>query len=192
MRKLLYLCVFSALALSISSCGDKKPQSQTSTANDILKQNPRYDTAMVRSHDDSAMIVKMANDYLELLKQNKVDEALGLLYQLDDSSHVIPLSDSRKNVLKTNFSKYPVLSYAIDEYHLYSDFDTDVRYTFDFMVKPEGAPENLPTSMKGALSPFRVSGTWYLSVSEVLNDPELKDMENKKYSDNNLKANEEN
>ena len=191
MRKIFYLCILSGLVWVIASCGNNKAQSETNTIEDIIKDNHRYDTTMVRTPDDSTAILKMATEYLELLKQNKIDEALDLLYEVDGDI-AKPLSASRKNVLRNNLKKYPVLSYTIDEFRLYSDMDTDVRFTYDFMVKPEGAPENLPTTMKGALNPFRVNGNWYLSISELMNDTEMNDMENENYSTNITEENENN
>lgn len=191
MRKIFYLCILSGLVWVIASCGNNKAQSETNTIEDIIKDNHRYDTTMVRTPDDSTAILKMAIEYLELLKQNKIDEALDLLYEVDGDI-AKPLSASRKNVLRNNLKKYPVLSYTIDEFRLYSDMDTDVRFTYDFMVKPEGAPENLPTTMKGALNPFRVNGNWYLSISELMNDTEMNDMENENYSTNITEENENN
>ena len=94
--------------------------------------------------------------------------------------------------MKNNLKKFPVLSYSIDDYHLYSDNDVDVRYTYEFMTKPEGAPENLPTTMKGVLNPVRINGQWYLTISEFLKDPERDNIENSKYSSTEIEENENN
>ena len=159
---------------------------------EVIKRNSRYDVNMTRTSDDSTTIVKMATQDLDLLKQNKVDEALDLLFEVNESSEMQSLSDSYKTVLKNNLKKFPVLSYSIDDYHLYSDNDVDVRYTYEFMVKPDGAPENLPTTMKGALNPVRINGQWYLTISEFLKDPERDNIENSKYSSTEIEENENN
>lgn len=192
MRKLFYLCILSGFVLTIASCGNKKAQTETSAVEDFIKENPRYDTTMVRSHDDSTTIVKLSTDYLDLLKQGNIDEALNLLYELSDSSNVKPLSDSRKNEIKNNLLRFPVLSYTIDEFRLYTDFDTDVRYTYVFMEKPANAPENLPNTMKGVLNPVRIGSNWYLTVSSMMTDTERNNSENSKYSTNITEENENN
>ena len=190
MRKFLYLCILSGLILSLSSCKDKKTEKETSVMEEIIKSNSRYDVKMTRTADDSTTIVKMATQYLDLLQQNKIDEALDMLYEINESSEMQSLSDTFRAVLKNNLKKFPVLSYSIDDFHLYTDNDVDVRYTYEFMTKPEGAPENLPTTMRGVLSPVRINGNWYLTVSEFLKDPEMNNMENMKYSSTLNEGNE--
>ena len=192
MRKFLYLCILSGLILSLSSCKDKKTEKETSVMEEIIKSNSRYDVKMTRTADDSTTIVKMATQYLDLLQQNKIDEALDMLYEINESSEMQSLSDTFRAVLKNNLKKFPVLSYSIDDFHLYTDNDVDVRYTYEFMTKPEGAPENLPTTMRGVLSPVRINGNWYLTVSEFLKDPEMNNMENSKYSSIQTEDNEDN
>lgn len=192
MRKFLYLCILSGLILSLSSCKDKKTEKETSVMEEIIKRNSRYDVKMTRTADDSTTIVKMATQYLDLLQQNKIDEALDMLYEINESSEMQSLSDTFRAVLKNNLKKFPVLSYSIDDFHLYTDNDVDVRYTYEFMTKPEGAPENLPTTMRGVLSPVRINGNWYLTVSEFLKDPEMNNMENSKYSSIQTEDNEDN
>lgn len=194
MKKILYLFILSVAVLGITSCSSKKSEQQTQEKSEMekmMESNHRYDANMSRSKEDSATILRLAVQYLDLLKENKIDEALGMLYEPGDSSEVKPLSAKTRKVLLNNYKKYPVLSYHIDEFRLYSDKDTDVRFTFDFMEKPEGAPENLPTTMKGAVSPFRVNGTWYLTVSRYLVDTEKNDMENSKYTTNKVVNNNE-
>jgi hypothetical protein len=180
------------LILSLSSCKDKKTEKETSVMEEIIKRNSRYDVKMTRTADDSTTIVKMATQYLDLLQQNKIDEALDMLYEINESSEMQSLSDTFRAVLKNNLKKFPVLSYSIDDFHLYTDNDVDVRYTYEFMTKPEGAPENLPTTMRGVLSPVRINGNWYLTVSEFLKDPEMNNMENSKYSSIQTEDNEDN
>jgi hypothetical protein len=191
MRKFLYLCILSGLILSLSSCKDKKTEKETSVMEEIIKSNSRYDVKMTRTADDSTTIVKMATQYLDLLQQNKIDEALDMLYEINESSEMQSLSDTFRAVLKNNLKKFPVLSYSIDDFHLYTDNDVDVRYTYEFMTKPEGSPENLPTTMRGVLSPVRINGNWYLTVSEFLKDPEMNNMENSKYSSIQTEDNED-
>ena len=190
MRKILYLCILSGFVLVFSSCGSKDKEKDKSVIDEVIQTNSRYDTKMVRTADDSTTIVKLAVQYLDLLKQNKIDKALDMLYELNESSEMEHLSDSYKTILKNNLKKFPVLSYSLDDYHIYSDTDTDIRYTYEFMTKPEGAPENLPTTMKGVLSPVRINGNWYLTVSEFLTDPEMNNMENMKYSSTLNEGNE--
>lgn len=182
MRKVFYLCILSGLVLTMVSCGNKKVEKQEkSLIERIIEENPRYDTEMLRTKNDSNAMIQMATQYLDLLVQKKAEEALGLLYEkAEDSAAVMPLSDARKAVLLKRLKTFPVLSYNIDEYRLYSDIDNEIRYTYEFMPKQEGS--NVPNTMKGVLSPVRVGGNWYLTIPNEVTETERNNEENAKYN----------
>ena len=180
MRKVFYLCVLSGLLLSLASCKDKKAGQDKSVTEKIIEGNTRYDAGMIRTQADSTAMIQMATQYLDLLVQKKEAEAMELLYEKTDSAHVQPLSAERKAVLLNNLKKFPVLSFKIDEYRLYSETDNEVRYTYEFMQKPEGT--NIPNTMKGALSPIRIDGHWYLTIPATVIETEKNNEENAKYN----------
>lgn len=184
MKKIIYLCLTVALGFSFSSCGNKQKQEET------LQQDPYYSSSMSRTAADTAAIVQLATQYLDLLKEGKIDSAVNMLHEVD-SVELKSLSDERKNALKDNLKRFPVLNYTIEEYRLYSDEDTELRYVYEFMQKPEGA-ENLPNTMKGLIGFFRLGETWYMTIPEDKVDPTINDMQNAKYTTDNTVKKETN
>lgn len=174
MKKLIYLCLVFALGVFSWSCSNKKSKTE-----EPVEQDPYYSSSMKRTAADTAAIVELTTQYLDLLKENKIDDALNMLHVVD-SVGLEPLSTERKNMLANNLKRFPVLSYTIEEYRLYSDNNTEVRYVYEFMPKLEGA-DNMPNTMKGLVGLFRVDGTWHLTVPEDKVDPEINDMKNAKY-----------
>ena len=178
MKKLFYLCMIVAVGFSLASCGNKNPKNE-----EAEEQDPYYSSSMDRSAADTAAIVQLATQYLDLLKENKIEEALNMLYVVD-SVRLEPLSKERKDMLAKNLKRFPVLSYTIEEYRLFTDDNTELRYTYEFMPKPKGA-ENFPNTMKGLIGFFRLGETWYMTVPEDKVDPTINDMQNAKYSSDN-------
>ncbi len=180
MKRIFYLCLISLSFVFAASCSENKQKQEEKTSEELLlESDSRYDTEMTRSKADTTAILNLVSQYLDLAKQNKIDEALLMLHSVD-STGVQPVSENQKRVIMNNLKRFPVLSYEIDEIRLFSDDNTEVRFTYEFMKKPEGR-ENLPNTMKGVLSPVRVDGQWYLTISSGLQDPEINNISNSKY-----------
>ncbi|MBO6034016.1 MAG: hypothetical protein J6T44_03415 [Prevotella sp.] len=178
MKKFFYLCIIVAVGFSLVSCGNKNPKNE-----EAVEQDPYYSSSMERSAADTAAIVQLATQYLDLLKENKITEAVDMLHEVD-SVELKPLSNERKNTVINGLKKYPVLSYTIEEIKMFTDDNTELRYVYEFMPKPEGA-DNLPNTMKGLIGFFRLGETWYMTVPEDKVDPTINDMKNAEYSSDN-------
>lgn len=178
MKKFFYLCLIVAVGFSLASCGNKNPKNE-----EAVEQDPYYSSSMERSAADTAAIVQLATQYLDLLKENKINEAVDMLHEVD-SVELKPLSNERKNIVINSLKKYPVLSYTIEEIKMFTDDNTELRYVYEFMPKPEGA-DNLPNTMKGLIGFFRLGETWYMTVPEDKVDPTINDMKNAEYSSDN-------
>lgn len=158
--------VVMALALIIvASCGDKKKKET------ILPADPRMDQRMVRTSKDTMMLLDMTKKFLETLKNNDIDGAMSQLYEVKDNK-VMPLSEERSKEIRRSLTTFPVLSYKIDELLLYSDSDTEVRYTIEFFEKPKG--DNRPNTIKCSVNPTRVGGNWYLTIAKVAQENNYK------------------
>ena len=158
--------VVMALALLVvASCSDKKkPEAK-------LPVDPRMDQQMLRTSKDTTMLLDMTKKFLETLKKNDIDGAISQLYEVKDNK-VMPLSAEREKELRKNFANFPVLSYQIDELLLYSDSDTEVRYTIEFFEKPKG--DKRPNTIKCSVNPTRVGGNWYLTIAKVTQENNYK------------------
>ena len=150
--------VMAMALLIVASCGEKKKQEVK------LPADPRMDQQMIRTSKDTMMLLDMTKKFLETLKNNDIDGALSQLYEVKDNK-VAPLSADREKEIRKTLATFPVLSYQIDELLLYSDSDTEVRYTIEFFEKPKG--DNRPNTIKCSVNPTRVGGTWYLTIAKV-------------------------
>lgn len=175
MKKLIYLCLIIAVGFAVSSCKDKKEVKKQVNS---IENNPYYSDTMERTAADTTTLVQLATEYLDLLKENKIEEAMEMLHEVDTVG-LKPLNDARKKVLINNLKKFPVLSYQLEEFRLYSENQTEMRYVYEFMPKPEGSPD-LPNTMKGLIGFFRLDGQWYMTIPEDVTDPTINDMQNAK------------
>jgi hypothetical protein len=111
--------------------------------------------------EDTIQVIKLTTDYLDLLKNNQVDEALDMLCELKNDT-IYPLSDETREQLRSTINMFPVLSYNIDVLFLRNELDNEIRFTTEFFEKPEG--DNRPNTTKGVLYPCKVDGRWILSM----------------------------
>ena len=158
--------VVMAMALFVvASCGEKKKKET------VLPTDPRMDQTMVRTSKDTTMLLDMTKKFLETLKKNDIDGAISQLYEVKDNK-VMPLSAEREKEIRKTLTTFPVLSYKIDELLLYSDSDTEVRYTIEFFEKPKG--DKRPNTIKCSVNPTRVDGNWYLTIAKVAQENNYK------------------
>lgn len=145
--------------LVLAACSGKKDRAKE----EVIIPDSRKDMTMVRSSKDTAEIMKLADNFLSCLKSKDIDGALKQLYMVEHNT-AKPLNPERRNKLEKMLSAIPVEDYKIDQVFLYSDSDTEVRYTVEMFKRPQGS--NQPNTIKGALFPCRVNGAWFLTISE--------------------------
>lgn len=160
MKKLFKVTVLLAIIAIAFSCNSNNKKKDKLLIQDV---DPRMDMSMQRTKQDTERVLNMAKQYLDLLKENNIEAALNQLVEFKNNS-VKPLSSKRRSELKNTIEAFPVHSYKIDEVLLYSDSDTDVRYTITFFEKAKN--DNRPNTIKCAVHPKRIRGTWYLTVAE--------------------------
>lgn len=150
--------VMGLILILVASCGEKKKKVT------VLPPDPRMDQQMSRTGKDTMMLLDMTKKFLETLKNNDIDGAMSQLYEVEDNK-VMPVSAERSKEIRKTLATFPVLSYKIDELLLYSDSDTEVRYTIEFFEKPKG--DNRPNTIKCSVNPMRVDGNWYLTIAKI-------------------------
>ncbi len=155
MKKVLYVVPIFLLILAVACSGGKKEGVQIA--------HPRFDEHMTRTAQDSADVLNLTNRFLDLLKAEQYDDALNMLYTFNSEDSIIqPISDARRQEMLNTFGTFPVLNYEIDTVLMYTDYDTEVRYIYEFFKKPEGS--TMPNTMNGTVCPHRYEGQWYLTV----------------------------
>ena len=155
MKKIAYL-LLGLVSLSVISCKDSNKEDHI-----ILPADPRQDYSMQRTQKDTLAVLDMADKFLTALKEKNVDAAIDQLIEIENNA-VLPMSASRKSELKKNFNAFPVESYTIDAMTMFSDSDTEVRYTTKMF--PDSVETKMPGTTKGSLHAFRIDGKWYLTI----------------------------
>ena len=157
-----YLVRFSFLfiaAAMLFACGGKNVKNVD--AEEIT--DPREDQHMQRSQVDTLGILYLVNDYLTKLKDNNIDSAMALLYEASGDT-VLPISDTKKAEVLQMVKNFPVLKYNIDQILMYSEQDTEVRYTIEFFEKTADDPR--PNTLQCVINPRRVGYYWYLTIPD--------------------------
>ena len=164
MKKFIFY-IIGLIAISIISCKD----GQKDGADAIhVKKDLRHDYGMKRTHADTLAVMEKADQFLQSLKEKKLDAALDLLYEIENNE-AKPLSSERRNLLRQTIGAFPVENYTIDELILFSDSDSEVRYTTKMF--PDSIESQMPGTMKGSLHPYRIDNNWYLTIQPEKNEP---------------------
>lgn len=155
-KVLVFLCFVS---LFLFSCKNENKKNDI-----IIPKDPRTDFSMKRSHEDTVAVMDMADKFLQALQEKNVDAALDQLYEVENNE-AKPLTEERRNKLKQTFGAFPVESYTIDAIVLFSDSDSEVRYTTRMF--PDSIKSEMPGTTKGSLHPFRINGQWFLTILPI-------------------------
>lgn len=109
-------------------------------------------------------MLKLSNDCMELLKAKKIDNALSMLYEYNDSTkEVTPLSEKSRKRYERMFHIFPVLDYKMEYYSFQLEGVNDVKYRIIF--GQEDQPDvNGEAATALMFNPVKVDGNWYLTV----------------------------
>lgn len=145
------------VVMAVWSCSQK---SDSVVAESI---DPRVDLSMSRTIKDTLELTALVERYLTCVKYGDYEVAAAMISVYNDSTKTLEVpSDSILNKLKVQYQSFPVAGFTIDEINLYSETDTEVRYTVEMFKCEEG--ENVPNTMRFMLSPKRIDGVWHLCV----------------------------
>lgn len=114
------------------------------------------------THTDTVAVLKLSTDIMELLKNNKIDEALDSLYMIKDSQ-LYKLDSNKKQSLRNRFKIFPVLNYKYENLSFASQGMNDIKYTIQFRID---SVTNDSKSMVLMFNPVKVEGNWYITVKE--------------------------
>lgn len=156
------------VAVVLFSCGNKNKE-----AAELPEEiDPREDQTMARSNTDTMAILHIVNDYLTKLQENKIDSALDMLYEADGDT-VVPLSAKGRAEIVETLKSFPVLKYRINSLHMFSEQDTEVRYTIEYFKKTDDNP--MQNTLQCVINPRRVGYYWYLTVPQTKREPNLEE-----------------
>lgn len=167
MRFLRFLC--PAFICLLVACGGKKGGEQVENNS---FDNPRTSNTMQRTKTDTMAVLYNVDKYLTYLKEEKVDSAMEMLYEASGDT-VLPISEKRKAEVLQNIKNFPVLSYKIDELRMFTEQDTEVRYTITFFEKDDNDPRQ--NTLQCVINPRRVGYYWFLTIAPTTYENNYRD-----------------
>lgn len=112
---------------------------------------------------DSTVMLQKCEDCMQLLSEGKIDDALAMLVEYDDSlQQVSPLSDETRASYMRKFTLFPVLKYELKYYSFTESGLNDAKYEVQFGPDEAGAPKTAYM-----FNPVKVDGQWYLCVKNA-------------------------
>jgi len=150
----------------MSSCGNSEQKAKT-----VEIPSGREDVNMVRTAADTSAIRNLTLDYLNKLYEKDFEGAVAMLnFYSDSTSTLSRLTDEQSREMLATVQMFPVTGYSIDEINIFSENDTEVRYTIELFKREEG--DDRPNTMRFMLNPRRFNGQWYLCVDSQFRDPD--------------------
>lgn len=140
---------FSFSQLFFTSCKNK------------IEQTVSYEPMFTA--EDTTIVVSMCEAWLDLVKGNNLDSAFAVLNNLKDGD-LSKLSGEEKQVLKNQFTTFPVLSYKPVNMTWKNTYDVKLTYSFEFMEVEDGS--GIPNTMTITFAPQRRNKIWFLAVEK--------------------------
>ena len=161
MKKSLLFTVAVMLLLGFSSCSDKKTTQTLSFDElaDSLLDRPNFEM----DSQDSAEVFNLVSQYLNKLREGKIDEAVGMLYYLVNDSAVVAMPAKAAEGQKALLSRFQGINYDLESISYDDETDNLARYTVTLFEKEPNDPR--PNTMSFGLNPVRREGKWFLTLS---------------------------
>jgi len=150
------LLLGSIFLASCSSCsnGNGKGENRANTT----------DTVPTFCKADTTQVLKMAEDYLEALKNQKYDEALSKLNLILNDS-VKPLPEKDKQTIIRQQQVFPVLDYHLESFKFINEHRVEVTYSIEFFKK-ENPKDPIQNTIRITFAPQRINAQWYLALMD--------------------------
>ena len=160
MKKLfLFFSAIFVIALCLYGCNGNQKQEVPSE----MPEEP-----MVTSAADTSAVMNLVNDYLKCLKEKRVDDAIAMLYYLNDSRVIASLPKEleldQRNALKFLVGK----EYKVEDLTFYQEYDSQVMVSCKLFDKQPDDPR--PNMISFKIRPMRINGKWYLTMADSRTD----------------------
>lgn len=155
----LYLVVLVA-ALTFGSCGGNKKDVKKELS-ELPKPNMDLNAA------DTAEVISLANQFLDRLRAEKFDEAVGMIFFLNGDSIEV-LSNDRARGQKALLERCKGVRYDVDYFVFSEEKDNIVKYTVTMFEKDANDPR--PNTTSFFLKPVRRDGKWFLTMADSMSD----------------------
>lgn len=153
------ICFFWAALFGVwmmFSCrGEQKPGS----VNVPAEEGPQMELSV----NDTVTVRQLATDFLELLKEGNVDEAVSRLFVLE-GEEVHPFPEDQRAQCRFTLSMFPVYDYSIVDMQFNRETDSEVKYE---LVIQDPLTTETPATMQGMICPVRRDGVWYITLANT-------------------------
>lgn len=158
MRRYCFIIFTAVTMVTIVSCSDKNRKDGTTREEQIEEFRSE-----LTSEDTTAML-RLCDDAMEQLKQQKTDQVLASLYEYTDSTQEVkPLSQATAAKYRRRFTLFPVLDYQRKYYSFQLEGCNDVKYEVTFATAEQAGTKE-PAKTAFMFNPVKVDGTWKLCV----------------------------
>lgn len=172
MNRILSIAAAAVMVIAAASCRSDK-QSDQSDTNVVTLEEAEAIFSSELAATDTTQVLELGNNFMETMKEGKVDEALDMLYtrNMDDAEGgVRKLNEEERDRLKSRFERFPIVSYQIDHYDFSIPALNDLKYTYVYNPEAPSGKLNL------MFNPTKRDGVWYLMLKQA--DQPAKDAEN--------------
>jgi len=158
MRKLfLFLSFVLAVTLSLSSCRGKVEQAPVDD-----------DQPMEASRMDTITVTSLVNQYLQCLHENNIDDAIGMLYYLQEDGTIIKLPEDMAINQRVALTPFLGKEFFINHIKFYKETDSQVKFSCKLFEKEKDDPR--PNIISFIIRPMRINNSWYLTMADSHTD----------------------
>ncbi len=152
-RKFFFFAAVFGMMLLIACGGEQKP----AAANHDPAEGPQMELSV----NDTVTVRQLTNDFLELLKQGNVDDAISRLFVVEGDD-IRPFPEDQREGCRFALSLFPVYDYHIVQLIFFRETDSEVKY--ELVVQDPTTTES-PATMRGLIRPVRRGGMWYITLA---------------------------
>lgn len=150
------------LTLALSSCkSDKKSYKELE---EIYLPKPQ----MSLDQTDSTEVWQLANTFLDCLREERFDDAMGMLYFLDHDS-IVALPAKQAKEQRRLLEQYKGVRYEVERLSFREEKDNILKYNV-ILFEREGEKDYRPNTIGFVLKPIRRDGKWYLTMADSRTD----------------------
>ena len=166
MKKIfLFFSFVIVVAISLSSCKGKTDQAPKD------KDQPMEATMM-----DTLTVTSLVDQYLECLNQNNIDDAIDMLYYLQEDGRIMKLPEEMAKSQRAALLPFLGKEFYVDYLKFYKETDSQVKFSCKLFDKEEGDPR--PNIISFMIRPMRIGSSWYLTMADTHTDTVESKIEN--------------
>lgn len=139
------------LFFSFLACNDDK-RLKIETSNNVT-------FTKTLSRNDTLDVLRLSGLCMSTLKEN-IDSALNFVYFIQGDTLLLPLSENKREFLKTILCKYPIRSFDLLYLQFNSQYDNSLKYRIYYSTS------DIPNYMNITFNPIKIDDAWFLTLKD--------------------------